>query len=417
MRTHCSFATSRMMIQVLLLCLCIAVPLWAAIVPPPSISTNPEVPVTTKPVIPPLTRLPQITITRPITSSNAATMRLIWKTGPIVDPDRNFVQFTFIRSDPVSGNCILGSMEHNRDYGTYVDRLRSYSLGTGKLVWEVKKTSAAGPAVNMFGTPAVMGGSAFVRTGSGLESFDMATGIQRWKRTADSNGAPVCINGTLYFRKEREIEVLNPANGAMLWKMYIGSWTGDPVSDGVALYVSSRDFLRAYDLSTKQMRWQIMPPLGMRNGSPEVRGSIVYQAGGAGLYAVDTKTGGIKWKLDPLLTYNNDLSVANDKVYTFARNPGSSTELYCFNAVNGSQLWKTIDSVSYPRAPLTVNDVVIAQSTDRIFTYLGTNGAKLWSWTADATTGQPLGSALTPDGSKLLVITSKGMLLAFGPPA
>jgi outer membrane protein assembly factor BamB len=134
--------------------------------------------------------------------------------------------------------------------------------------------------------------------------------------------------------------------------------------------------------------------LGVRQ-KPVVDGDLVFAADSANqLVAVDKATGKIRWKVNP----NKEAETSGWKFWKKSTQPfaltggpsvysglvaigGRNGEVFAFNAVDGSLLWKTMVSSSVISAPLVTFDTVIVRSNDgKVFGLDLSTGEKRWQF-------------------------------------
>ena len=128
---------------------------------------------------------------------------------------------------------------------------------------------------------------------------------------------------------------------------------------------------------------------------PVIDGDTIYAAdSGNQLIALDKATGKVKWKINP----NTEAQSRGWKFWKKTTQPfaltggpaaysglvvvgGRNGEVFAFNAVDGSLLWKTMISSSVISAPLVTFDTVIVRSNDgKIFGLDNANGEKRWQF-------------------------------------
>jgi len=156
-------------------------------------------------------------------------------------------------------------------------------------------------------------------------------------------------------------EISNPVTVNKLWSVSIGEGEGD--------------------LAVRQ--------------KPVIDGDTVFAAdSGNQLLALDKASGKIKWKINP----NTEAQSKGWKFWKKTTQPfaltggpaayaglvvigGRNGEVFAFNAVDGSLLWKTMVSSSVISAPLVTFDTVVVRSNDgKIFGLDNANGEKRWQF-------------------------------------
>jgi outer membrane protein assembly factor BamB len=134
--------------------------------------------------------------------------------------------------------------------------------------------------------------------------------------------------------------------------------------------------------------------LGVRQ-KPVVDGDLVFAADSANqLVAVEKATGKIRWKASP----NKEAETSGWKFWKKSTQPfaltggpsvysglvavgGRNGEVFAFNAVDGSLLWKTMVSSSVISAPLVTFDTVVVRSNDgKVFGLDLSTGEKRWQF-------------------------------------
>jgi outer membrane protein assembly factor BamB len=130
---------------------------------------------------------------------------------------------------------------------------------------------------------------------------------------------------------------LAPATGTVLWNRSVGSPAGSsPLESSNRVYFSSNDGV---------------------------------------IYCLDAQTGNITWMSLPLGSpFEKDAGIANDRLYI------SADKVYCFDALNGSQLWnQTIGANG--SAPTIVNNRVYI-GAEKVYCLDAGNGSLIWNFSA-----------------------------------
>jgi outer membrane protein assembly factor BamB len=158
--------------------------------------------------------------------------------------------------------------------------------------------------------------------------------------------------------------------------------------------------------------------LGVRQ-KPVADGDLVFAADSANqLVAVDKATGKIRWKANP----NKEAETSGWKFWKKSTQPfaltggpsvysglvaigGRNGEVFAFNAVDGSLLWKTMVSSSVISAPLVTFDTVIVRSNDgKVFGLDLSTGEKRWQFDRGLPTLSVRGNSSPVLGPGLILI-------------
>jgi outer membrane protein assembly factor BamB len=108
--------------------------------------------------------------------------------------------------------------------------------------------------------------------------------------------------------------------------------------------------------------------------SPLEYANLVYVSSSDGvLYCLDAQTGATVWASPQLnSTLPSDAGIANDKVYL------SADKLYCFDALNGTQLWNQTLGANGRSPTLAQDNVYIG--AEQVYCFDGNNGSMRWNF-------------------------------------
>lgn len=181
------------------------------------------------------------------------TGRLLWKTewtGALKVPFFAASNGSWIRSTPVcSGNALY--------VAGIRDVLVSLDVASGKVHWRIDFTKEFDTPLPAFGcvcSPLVDGDDIYVQAGAGLVKLDRHTGRIQWRTLTDAGGmmgsafsSPVfaTIQGVrqLLVQTRTELTSVDPANGAVLWRVEIPAFRGmnilTPIAFGDTVFTSS----------------------------------------------------------------------------------------------------------------------------------------------------------------------------------
>ncbi len=226
--------------------------------------------------------------------------------------------------------------------------------------------------VALYGTPAVLGDTAFVPTFDGeLYALDVETGETRWGPfEADGSliGGVLASGDTVYFgSSEGKVYALDASTGEERWQPFKagkGVWS-TPAVEGDTLYVTSLDGrLYALDVAMGSERWSFKTGAGI--GSPPVvdaAGGLVYVGGfDSRLRAIDVETHEERWSVKAGNWFWTEPLVSGGVLYA----GGLDSKVYAVDVASGERRWSQPFSTKAPvhAAPVSVDGTLIIVDRD-----------------------------------------------------
>lgn len=125
--------------------------------------------------------------------------------------------------------------------------------------------------------------------------------------------------------------------------------------------------------ATSRVLWN--RSIGLPAGSSPLESSnrVYFSSQDGFIYCLDAQTGNTMWMSPPLGNpFQNDSGIADDKLYI------SADKVYCFDALNGSQLWNQTMGAN-GRSPTIENDKVYI-GAEKVYCLNAENGSMIWSF-------------------------------------
>lgn len=270
----------------------------------------------------------------------------------------------------------------NTGYNPYENVLGPSNVASLTLAWTYH-TGA------VYGTPAVVGGTAYVTSQSAGETattsaLDAATGSLIWKTKRASYGFP--LNGlaydhgmVFYGTSEGSLHALDAATGHKLWNAIVGGIPSNPEVTGGIVYVGGNfGNVWAFDEQTGTLVWK-SAFVDAIYGAPTVSNGLVLVGSTNGnVYGLDALTGSIVWSYQTAGTIGSSVVVSGGLAYVSS----GDMNLYALEATTGTFLWKaSLGPQKYitPFTPSVANGVVYAGGNSTVQAFDATSGTPLWS--------------------------------------
>jgi len=216
-------------------------------------------------------------------------------------PPLDLELYTFINSYPF-GAWVRGAID-----------------GSGFTFW---KTNASNSSL----IPAISNDIIFISEPNAIAAYNKKTFALIWKKNWEH---PSVFGLSLLSYKDKlvlpakdKLHIINSSDGTTIWTLNEKDYTQPCISKG-ALYVSNKDVLGVYDLSTGLLKWKF--EAGNDIGEPLTKDGTVYFVGSEGIfYALNSENGTVKWKNNFTSTFTGNAismlfghrpSVMGNKVY------------------------------------------------------------------------------------------------------
>jgi len=221
-----------------------------------------------------------------------------------------------------------------------------------------------------------------------------------WSFECDSGSVPLISGNKVYVVLKIDKEylcVLDVNKGELIWKHAIGTgaYAGkrpSPILNNSAIYVGTRNKgVLALNQETGDVLWKFSLTLPV-SSSLIINNENIYFAARPNfndsyhLFALNTHDGKLVWKFDfsskSSYGYIEGLALMNENIYC----GGADDYLYCIDASNGEQLWKTKVSknsrMSYSPA-VSSNKVYYNTIKEGLIVCNATNGMLMWKYNND----------------------------------
>ena len=222
-------------------------------------------------------------------------------------------------------------------------------------------------------------------------AINVKKGTELWKYTTGGaiHSSPLLVGNTLYIGSmDKNLYALDATTGALKWKYLTAApirQESPVISNGVVFISSANSYpdgtVYAIDAVSGTLKWSktIVAPT-----SPVVAGGKVFvNSKGASFYALNETDGNVVWSTIFGLM-SGHAAVVNDKLYIETSGSGSSYQLRCINANNGSIFWNA-PCLSYVTSPTIDNGVAYVSTSVTIPQYVeainSTDGSFKWRYT------------------------------------
>lgn len=327
---------------------------------------------------------------------DAISGSLKWKsqTGPVVS------------SPTVVDNLIYVGSRREKDEDSTEGNFYALDTATGDIKWKYYLGNG-----EVWSSPAVTNGIVYfsIRENLGktngiygevwdgyIYALNASNGNLKWKYQTDDgflHSSPAVSNGSVFFgaygprvvspgswTQIHQFYALDANNGNVKWKFNTTgtvAFSSPVVSRGV-VYVSSSEYVYAFNESTGELRWKYRQfGLGLRNSIPAISGNTLYISSSESLYfyALDISTGGMKWNYQ---TSPPPGGIASPAVSDGVIYLGSRRILYAFKPVKSSSsdvgASVTANAVSSPKSTPNLEPKGTTQNS----TSNGSNNIVIW---------------------------------------
>jgi outer membrane protein assembly factor BamB len=305
----------------------------------------------------------------------------------------------------------------------------------------------------VWGTPIVVGATAYIATSPYLYAIDANSGVLRWTASANDlfAASPTAVDGKLYMGTfDTGVHVFDARTGKPIWSypasarvystpvvadgmVYFGDnfygifyaldassgiprWTfgtsyltvGAAVANGVVYFGDDFGEFYALNASTGETLWQSNFGADyVFSSAPAVVDGVVYVGVLDQMYALNASTGAVLWTYTAGGNVVTSAAVADDVVYFGAYD----SNMYAVNALTGAELWSNATGTRLGSSPVVANGVVYGGNFDgTIFALDAQTGSSLWSYN----TGTVVESSPTVVNGVLYVGLGNNREYAFG---
>lgn len=283
---------------------------------------------------------------------------------------------------------------------------------SGTLCWKIPP-----PLYDLFSAdPAVANGIVYVGLGgTGVHAVDTRNGFELWSYPATGRvfTSPAVANGMVYFgtaEYDQRFYALKAKTGELVWSYAVSTFSSSPVVvNGVVYFGTDDDNVYALDAFTGVKLWNYTAGWVVRS-SPAVANGVVYVGSyDKNVYALNAKTGAVLWSYSTTGYVESSPAVANGTVFV-----GSDDHnLYALDAYTGAKLWSYTTGNTVYSSPAVANGVVYVGSLDgSVYALNASTGARLWSYT----TGDRVWSSPTVVNGIVYVGSDDYNVYAFGLP-
>lgn len=248
-------------------------------------------------------------------------------------------------SDTASPSLAGGVLYQGADDGS----LYALDPGTGRTLWSY---STGAPIRS---TPAVVGGTVYLTSGTKLYALDSRTGTLKWTYSTGQpiRVSPAVADGMVYaafskpieYTTGSEIVALEAATGIVKWTALAPYASGQSpaAADGLVYFsvtafswFGDYGYVKALDAQTGVEKWSYSFGFGVYS-SPAVANGVVYVgANDLRVHALDATTGSPRWIFTTGSSISSSPAVANGVVY-IGSNDG---KVYGLDALTGDLRWK-----------------------------------------------------------------------------
>jgi outer membrane protein assembly factor BamB len=251
---------------------------------------------------------------------------------------------------------------------------------SGVLRWNISP-----PRYDLFSAdPAVANGIVYIGlSDTGVHAVDARNGTELWNYPATGRvfTSPAVANGMVYFgtaESDQAFYALKANTGELVWSYAVSTFSSSPVvANGAVYFGADDDNVYALDASTGAKLWSYTTGWVVRS-SPAVANGVVYVGSyDKNVYALNARTGALLWSYATGDSVLSSPAVANGVVYV-----GSTDfKLYALNAYSGTKLWSFTTGDSVNSSPAVANNVVYVGSLDgNVYALNAKGGTELWSY-------------------------------------
>ncbi|MBN1322953.1 MAG: PQQ-binding-like beta-propeller repeat protein [Methanotrichaceae archaeon] len=282
----------------------------------------------------------------------------------------------------------------------------------GSLIW-LNPIGGKGGA----STPAVYDGLVFAGSWKGdLYCLDAASGDTIWNRTLESDpqwwglaSSPLVIEDMIFVTSYSDgaLHVLD-YEGNELWNLSTGKidpYTSPAGDDGKAYFAGGDPALYCVNISSFDLIWKHSTDAPITS-TPAVWNGKAYFATRENLYAVDAGSGEGLWRKSLKGTISSP-ALSCDRVYIGT----GDDSLDCYNASDGSLIWRAEVESSVKSSPLVVGDMVyFGTHNGLVYALDASDGREIWTYD----TGAYMMSSPSFSEGLLFIGSDDGCLYAFG---
>jgi outer membrane protein assembly factor BamB len=254
-----------------------------------------------------------------------------------------------------------------------------------------KKWATTLPVHNdLYASPAVAFGSAYVVGGGHVFAIDLTMRSVRWDVPIDTYGysSPAWSAGTVYAISGKVVAI-DASSGVVKWTGQTpGVSLGAVTVEGKRVFVSGNEGVAALDSRTGATLWEKALPLAFE-ASPAVANGVVYIAtweDPARLYALDAVTGSTLWSVPAGRGTDTSLTVRDGVVYLGAL----YGNVLSFNAATGEKRWQITLGGGVDSAPaFFAGTLFVGAGESRFYAIDAATGTVRWTAPTDAGSYSP----------------------------
>ncbi len=231
---------------------------------------------------------------------------------------------------------------------------------------------------------------------SNLHCVNRMTGLKLWERSFLDYYAPLSIDNENVFvcsSNNDHIYAINKLTGEINWSREV-----DPNSTSAAPRINTNPLIlnnniyygdnigRFYSVNKDSGEKNWSTNVGLFNSfniSPTVYNGDIIAGTTSQLYAFDAANGSIKWNYKPQGYFETSPFIYNERIYIGVSNNGSG-ELICLNANNGQLIWKFDLQNNTTSSPIVYEGVVyIADWNKNLYAVKAETGILEWKMVTD----------------------------------
>ncbi|MEJ2252043.1 MAG: PQQ-binding-like beta-propeller repeat protein [Candidatus Lokiarchaeota archaeon] len=230
-----------------------------------------------------------------------------------------------------------------------------------------------------------------------LHCLNATTGISIWNYTTESEimwSVPVIANEMLYFGDfNGTIYCLNANSGIKLWNFTTGDkvFSSPAVWNGMVYVGSDDNNTYCLNATTGKLLWKYVTSGPIVRSSPVITNGMVYiGSSDNNTYCLNATTGALIWNyttggpitFGPVVAQGM-IFVTSFSIPSSQESPGHyDTKIYCFNAFNGSLIWKNTIIGGFPSSfpSVAYGRVYIGSVNSNIYCLNETTGKYMWKY-------------------------------------